>query len=144
MITWADKVLCVDSDLAEFESNVHTWVAPGGGAAQYISTAKKVIERRLRSHFREQDKLIGGSEVLDLLADVEPLRQAATYLTLHVLCNDCSTGGDLFERKAEMYYAKYNEEWPYALGRLAMDLDESGAIESTEEYNVRTGVKLGR
>ena len=144
MITWSDETLCIDSDLTELESSALEWVSAKGSAAAYRATAKKIITSRLRSHFRDLDVQITGDEVLDLIADVEPLRQAATYLTLHLICNDCSTGSDLFADKAQMYWGKYVEEWPYALGLLSIDKDESGVIDSTEEYNFGPGVTFSR
>lgn len=144
MITWMDETLCVDKDLIDLESSALEWVSAKGSAAAYRATAKKIITSRLRSHFRSEAVLISGSEVLDLIADTEPLRQAATYLTLHLVCNDCSTGGDLFDKKAQMYWGKYNEEWPYALGQLSLDRDESGAIDASEEFNVSGGVTFTR
>lgn len=144
MITWLDEILCIDSDLTDLESNALEWVNVKGGAAPYRATAKKIIEGRLRSHFREIDIQIIGGEVLDLIADVEPFRQAAAYLTLHLICNDCSSGGDLFADKGSMYWGKYAEEWPFALGRLNIDKDENGTIEDSEEYNFDPGVRFLR
>ena len=144
MITWASVVLCVDSDLTDLESNALSWAGPAG-AARYREAAKvKIIEPRLRHFFRELDYTITGSEVLDLIASVEPLRLAATYLSLHLLCNDCSSGGDLFAEKAVQYWTKYNEEWVLAVDRLSVDTDESGAIDSSEEYNQSAGVRFVR
>lgn len=144
MITWTDEILCIDSDLTELESNALGWVGLKGGAAAYRATAKKILEGRLRGHFRDLDILITGGEVLDLIADVEPFRLAATYLALHLICNDCSSGNDLFDQKAVMYWSKYNEEWPLALGRLNIDKDESGAIDKSEEYNFSPAVRFVR
>lgn len=145
MITWSTITLCTDSDMTRFESSAVTWAASKGGAAHYRQTAKDLIEARLRLHFKALALRITGSEVLDLISSVGPLRDAAVFLSLHLLCNDCSVAeGDLFDTKARMYWSKFQTEWPLCLGLVSVDEDESGAIDDSERYNVETGVRFVR
>ena len=144
MITWADEELCTDSDMKALESNVLTWTGPYGAATKWRTEAKRQITQRLRVHFINIDLVTDAAEPLDLISSVEPFRYAATYLSLHLLCNDCSTGPDQWAEKARLYLAKFEEEWPNALALLSVDLDESGAIDDSEQYNVSTGLKFKR
>ena len=141
---WSATALCEDADLIDFESDVLAWVqSTQGSAVKYRDKAKHIIGERLKHAFRQIEIDTEEDEVLDLIASVDPLKNAACYLTLHLICNDCSVGGDHWAGKAEMYYQKYNDEMPYALGLLSIDLDESGTIEDVEKYNV-SGIEFQR
>lgn len=141
---WGATALCQDKDLIEFESNVLAWTRSKGTAQKWISKAKNLIAAKLRHSLRDVEIATDVDDVLDLIADVTPLLDTACYLSLHLLCNDCSVGGDYFERMADMYWHKYSKELPLALGLVSLDIDESGTIEDSEKYNVKTGVTFVR
>jgi hypothetical protein len=134
----ATTILCEDADLLQFESNALAWVQSSqGGGKKYRDKAKDLIEQRLRFSFRSiAATLDSGVDVLDLLLSVSPLKDTACYLTLHLICNDASTGGDFWAQKGEMYWNKYMTEWATAFGLLSLDIDQSGVIESSEMYNI--------
>lgn len=139
---WSAAELCQDGDLVNVESQCMDWVS--GGAKRYRDEAKRQIGQRLHRIFKDIELATDEAEVLDLIESVEPLLTAAIFLTLHLLCNDCSSGGDFYENKAALYLHKFDEEWPDALGMLNVDTDESGTIEDSEKYNVTTGVTFRR
>lgn len=141
---WGDAVLCRDKDLSEFETNVLRWVQGRGSAEKWISKAKDLIAQKLRYSLRTVELATDEDDVLDLIADITPLKDAACYLSLHLICNDASTGADGWAQKAEMYWHKWEKEWPQALGLVSLDTDESGTLEDSEKYNVNTGVTLVR
>lgn len=134
-MSWSTEVLCVDADLLEFESNVLSWTKTRGSCEKWRDKAKYVIGQRLRYAFRATQ--VGtDTDVLDLVLDTTPLKDAACFMALHLLCNDATTGEDAWSSKAEMYWSKFADEWPIALGLLSLDIDESGTIEQGEYYNV--------
>jgi hypothetical protein len=139
---WSKAVLCEDSDLIEFESNVLNWTRSRGDCSKWRSKAKDIITNKLRHAFRSAATST-DEDILDLIGDTGPLKDAACYMTLHLLCNDLSTGEDHWERKGEMYWTKFGKEWPIAYGLISLDIDESGAIEKAEMYNT-PGVKMVR
>jgi len=150
---WSAKELCLGSDLQALESSVLEWTRDAGGAKKWIAEAKKQLEHELRQHLAAIDKVVNASvvagedrqEVLDLIADYAPLKYTACYLTLHLLCNNCSGAeGDFYYRKAEMYWHKYKEELPKGLSLLSIDTDESATIAESERYYDNTGVRFSR
>ncbi|MBU8914212.1 MAG: hypothetical protein KOO61_09330 [Spirochaetales bacterium] len=141
---WSATALCQDKDLLEFEGQVLVWTRDKGTAQKWISKAKDLIATRLRYSFRDVELATDAADVLDLIADVTPLKDAACYLSLHLLCHECSVGGDYFESLEQMYWHKFEKEIPRALGLVSLDLDESGVIETSEKYNVKTGVTFVR
>jgi hypothetical protein len=148
MIDWSNSTLCVDADLLQFESNVLSWTKAKGDAGKWRATAKTVIEHRLRSQFRALEiklELGKDDDVLDLISSVSPLNIAACYFTLHLLATDCTMSvGDHYDANGQLYLAKFEEEWPRALGMLSVDTDESGEIGTAEKYNVQTGATFVR
>lgn len=138
---WTDEVLCTNGDLQSLESGVLEWTRSEGGADKWIDEAKSQIEHELRQYFKDVDQLINASvdagddrtDVLDLVPDYDALKYAACYLTLHLICNNASSAaGDYFDRKAEMYWHKYQKEIPSGLSMLSVDIDESEAIAESE------------
>jgi len=144
IIDWTDEQLCEDSDLVKYETNVLEWTEVAGDARKWRDSAKELIEQRLRHALRTVELATDADDVLDLIADVAPLKIAASYMTLHLLCNDCSTGGDHWAEKASMYYSKFEDEWPRAVGLLSLDTDEDDLITDSEKYNVDTGATFSR
>jgi hypothetical protein len=141
---WSAAVLCTDEDLRSLETNVLQWVAAEGSASYFRQSAKDQIEAELRQSFRNTDLETDSPDVLDLIADVTPLKYAAIYLTLHLVCNNCSAGGDQWEKKAEMYWGKYKEALPGAIGMLSLDIDQSGVVDIGEKYYLTQGVRMTR
>jgi len=141
---WLAAVLCTDEDLRSLEIHVLEWVAREGSAAYWRATAKDLIEVELRQSFRNIELATEEADVLDLVPDVTPLKYAACYLTLHLICNNCSTGGDHWEHKAEMYWNKYKGALPDAISMLSVDVDESGDIVDSEKYYISHGVRMTR
>ena len=141
---WSTVVLCTDEDLRTLEINVLQWVSGEGSAAYFRQGAKDQIADELRQSFKSIEKTTDAAEVLDLIADVTPLKYAASYLSLHLICNNCSVGGDQWERKAEMYWSKYKEALPGAIGMLTLDVDESGVGDEAEKYYLNAGVRMTR
>lgn len=144
LIPWASAVLCTDDDLRGLESNVLEWTGPYGSVAKWRAEAKKQITARLRVHFVDIDLQTTAAEPLDLIFSAEPLRYAAMFLSLYLLCNDCSTGPDQWAEKAKLYKGRFEEAWPDALRLISVDLDESGVMEESEQYNLNAGVKFKR
>jgi hypothetical protein len=142
--TWATMVLCMDDDLRSIEMNVLQWVSAEGSAAAFREEAKKQIAAELRQSFKSLELRTDASDVLDLLLDVTPLKYPACYLTLHLICINCSTGQDQWDRKAEIYWAKYKEALPGAIGMLSFDVDENATIEDAEKYYLTHGVRMTR
>jgi len=141
---WLAAVLCTDSDLRTFEIKVLGWVSAEGSATHWRQSAKDQIEAELRQSFKKIELATEEADVLDLIADITPLKYTACYLTLHLICNNCSIGGDHWERKSEMYWSKYREALPGAIGMLSIDIDESGAITDSEKYYISHGVRMTR
>jgi len=150
---WSAVELCQDSDLQALEHGLLEWTRSEGGAKCWRAEAKLQIEHELRQRFAAIDKVINSAvvtgearqEVLDLIGDLDPMKYTACFLTLHLLCNNCSGAeGDFFDRKAQMYWAKYRDELPRGLSLLSIDLDESGDISESERYYNSRGVRLSR
>lgn len=141
---WLAAVLCTDEDLRTLEAHVLEWLAAEGSGDYWRQSAKNLIAEELHQSFKTIEKLTDEVEVLDLLLDVTPLKYTACYLTLHLICNNCSTGGDNWEKKAEMYWSKYKEALPQAIGMLSVDIDEGGTIEEAEKYYLTGGVRMTR
>ncbi len=140
---WSDTDLCIDADLIEFETDVLQWTGTEGGGSKWRSKAKDMIGQRLDFSLKEIELGTEEADVKDLIDNPERLADAACYLSLHLLANDVTVAqGDLYDRKAEMYLAKYENELPRAISLLAIDIDESGTIEDAEKYIVPTGVTL--
>jgi hypothetical protein len=140
-IVWADTDLNLDRDLIEYETDAVTWFGAQGSGAKWRSTAKNTIAQRLRQNLKSIEVQTDASEVLDLIGNPEVLKPAACFLTLHLIAFDRLTStGDLWDRKAEVYYAKFEAEMATALALLELDLDESGTIEDSEKYAAPRGV----
>jgi len=141
---WSTVTLCTDEDLRTLEINVLQWVSGEGSAAYFRQGAKDQIATELRQSFKTIELVTDAAEVLDLIADVTPLKYPAMYLTLHLICNNCSVGGDQWEKKAEMYWAKYKEALPGAIGMLSLDVEEGGTVEDAQKYYLTHGVRMTR
>ena len=141
---WSAAVLCTDEDLRTLELSVLQWVGAEGSATYYRQTAKNLIETELRQSFKTVELATEEADVLDLIADTAPLKYAACYLALHLICNNCSIGGDQWESKAGMYWAKYKEALPDAISMLSIDVDEGGTITDAEKYYISHGVRMTR
>jgi len=134
---WSAAILCLDKDLVEWESQVLAWARSEGSCKKWRDKAKEVIEQKLRHALRQVELDTDEDDVLDLIADVTPLNHSACFMTLHLLANDKSIGsGDQWSVKSEMYYRKFQDNWPQALGLISIDVDESGTLEDGEKYNV--------
>ena len=141
---WSTVTLCTDDDLRELEIKVLDWVAGEGSGKHWRDSAKEIIANELRQSFKTIELVTEAAEVLDLVVDVAPLKYASAYLSLHLICNNCSVGGDQWEKKAEMYWSKYREALPGAIGMLSLDLDESGTGDEAEKYYLTHGVRMTR
>jgi hypothetical protein len=140
-IDWTDTVLCIDADLQEFETDVLAWTGGEAVAGKWRAKAKDLIAQRLDLKLRSVEEATDAADVKDLIGNPEVLKDAACYLSLHLLANDISHGaGDMYDRKAEMYHAKYEAELERAMALVHLDLDESGTIEDSEKYTAPTGV----
>lgn len=149
MIDWATTVLSKDKDLLKYETDALLWIQGTGSASSWISTAKDEIAKRLRStdFFQKlaKDPTITADSVLDLISNPEELSDSSVFMTLHLIANDKTTApGDLYDRKAEMYFHKFEKEIKIAFPLLSVDVDESGAIEDDEVLNVHTDVRFTR
>lgn len=142
-IVWSTTTLCIDSDVLERESQALAWAQPEGVLEKWRIQAKDDIARKLRRAFRKQEEATDASEVLDLIGNPGLLKMPAVYLTLHLLCLDRTrAAGDLYDRKAEIYFGKSEAAYSDALPMLHLDLDESGAITDDEKYNAPSGVQF--
>jgi hypothetical protein len=140
---WSTVELCVDSDLLEFETDALNWVGAEGDAGVWRVKAKEMIGEKLDHTLKQIEIATDEAEVKDLIGNPEKLKNTACYLTLHLIANDKMLApGDLFDRKAEMYWGKYRDEYGLAVALLSIDLDESGAIDDTEKYVAPSGVTL--
>lgn len=143
MITWSSTVLCTDADLREFETDVLHWTGDEAVADKWRSKAKDLIAQSLDLRLRTIELETDADDVKDLISNPEVLKDAACYLSLHLIAMDVShAAGDLYDRKAEVYYQKHKEELERALALVHLDLDESGTIETSEKYAAPTGVRL--
>lgn len=145
--TWSTVVLCQDKDLRRFESNVMEWVKSDGHASRYRLTAKERITTRLRSQLRNQDLLKSTdiTDVLDLVANPDVLKDAACFMTLHLIATDKMVhADDTWSLKAVKYKDDFDEEFPVAVSLISFDTDESGAIADAEKYNLTLGVRITR
>ena len=142
---WSALVLCNDTDLARFESNVLEWVRSQGTAKHWRDTAKRLIGNRLRSDLRDTELATDEADVLDLISNPEVLTDAASFLALNLIATDKMVHpGDTWAAKAVAYQDKFDQEFPVAVSMLHVDKDESGAIDDTEKYNVTLGVRFTR
>lgn len=140
-IDWTTTVLCIDADLVEFETDVLAWTGQEAVAKKWRAKAKDMIGLRLDLRLRDTEKATDIADVKDLIGNPSVLKDAACYLTLHLLANDVSHAeGDLYDRKAQMYWGKYEPELERALALLSIDTDESGTIEDSEKYGAPTGI----
>lgn len=138
---WSTEILCIDADLMEFETDVVQWTGTEGSAVKWRSKAKDIIGERIDFSFKEIELATEIADVKDLISNPERLKDCACYLSLHLLANDISVAqGDLYDRKAEMYMAKFEDALGRALSMLHVDVDESGTIEDAEKYIAPTGV----
>lgn len=138
---WSAAVLCIDADLVEFETDVVQWTGTEASATKWRAKAKDLIGERIDFSFKEIELATDEDDVKDLISNPERLKDAACYLTLHLLANDISIAqADLYDRKAEMYLAKFEDVFPRAVSMLHVDIDESGTIEDAEKYIAPTGV----
>ena len=142
-IVWADVDLCIDADLAEFETGVLQWTGALQGAKKWRDLAKDIIGQKLDLRFRTIEEATDAAEVKDLIGNPEVLKTAACYRTLHLIGNDASHApGDIYDRKAEMYLNLYDKAIEDAIALISVDKDESGTIEDSEKYGAPTGVTL--
>jgi len=140
---WAEINLCIDRDLAEQEEKALNWCQPRGGAQRWRDLAKKRIGEMLRRGLHDEQKTATETEILNLIANPEALNTVAVYYTLYLIANDrMQHPSDYFAGKAAHYLQLFDKEWPQAKSDLNFDIDESGAIDSAEKFNVRTGVKI--
>lgn len=140
---WSATDLCIDADLIEFESDVLQWTGPEAGAGKWRSKAKDLIGQRLDFSLKDIELATDEADVKDLISNSARLKDSACYLSLHLLANDVSVAqGDLYDRKAEMYLAKFENDYPRSVSLLHVDIDESGTIEDAEKYIAPTGVTL--
>ena len=143
MIVWADTTLCIDADLQEFETDVLQWTSSQAVTSKWRSKAKDLIGERLDLQLRDIETATDAADVKDLIGNPTVLKTSACYMTLHLLANDVShAAGDLYDRKAEVYFGKYAKSIEDAIALLSIDLDESGTIEDSEKYAAPTGVTL--
>jgi len=138
---WSTAVLCIDADLQEFETDVLQWTSSLAVAAKWRAKAKELIGERLDRQLRTIELATEEADVKDLIGNIPILKTSACYLSLHLIANDVShASGDLYDRKAEMYFDKYATEIENAMIMLQVDVDESGTIEDTEKGAAPTGV----
>ena len=142
-IDWSAIDLCIDADLAEFETGILQWTGAQVIAKKWRDLAKDIIGQKLDLRLREIEIATDAADVKDLIGNPAVLKIAAVYRTLHLLANDASHApGDLYDRKAEMYLSLYDKEIEDAIALLSIDKDESGTIEGTEKYAAPTGITL--
>jgi hypothetical protein len=142
-ITWADTVLCIDADVVAEESNALDWAAPESVLDHWRELAKEQIGERLRRSLKDVEISTDAAEVLDLIGNPGVLKTPAVFFTLHKLCKDRTrAAGDMYDRKAEIYFGFWEKAYGEALAMLNLDTDEDGTIQTTEKYNAPTGVRL--
>jgi len=144
-IDWTTTVLCTDADLREFETDVLQWLGGEGSASKWRNKAKDLIAQRMDLRLKDIEIATDIDDVKDLIGNPAVLKDAACYRSLHLIANDVSQAtGDLYDRKAQMYLALYEQEIEIAAGLLHIDIDESGAIDEDtgEMYAAPTGVRL--
>ena len=137
--------LCLDKDVIAIEGNALKYAEQFGDLQRWRDLAREDIEKRLRSILREKELETEADDVLDLILNYTVLEKAAAFLSLHYQFSEMSTSGqDFWASKAVHYQDKFEKEWSIASGLLNFDTDESGTIEDSEKYNIRTGVKFSR
>ena len=140
-IDWSAIDLCIDADLAEFETDVLQWTGTRAIAEKWRKTAKDIIGQKIDLRFRTIEEATDALDVKDLIGNPTVLRIAACYRTLHLLANDASHApGDMYDNKARMYLELYDKEIEDAIAMLSVDTDESGTIADSEKYGAPTGV----
>ena len=144
-IDWSDDAttLCIDADLQEFETDVLQWTSGHAVVSKWRKKAKDLIGEQLDLRLRDIEVATDAADVKDLIGNIGVLKPPACYLTLHLLAMDVSHGaGDLYDRKAEVYFGKYQKAIEDAIAMLSLDLDEDGVIQDVEKYAAPTGVTL--
>lgn len=142
---WSAATLCTDTDVEGKETNVQKYAKREGWLAKWRDEAKQEIAHRLRHALRAQALSVDPTDILDLIESYVPLKEAAIFLTLHLLFNDLTTNSaDIFMQKAVHYQDKWESEFPRAVAMLSLDIDESGTITSGEELNVSLGIRMSR
>jgi len=142
---WDAAILCLDADVIDREAKAVEYGRNSGGLSHWRAQAKKQIGIRLKSSLRNEALNVSADNILDLIADYEPLRQAAVYLSLHLLFDNMTVlPGDLFMVKSAFYLDEFEKEFIRAVGQISVDLDESGSISPSEEYNVKLGISMSR
>lgn len=136
--------LCLDKDIIEIEGQALQHAENYGNLQRWRDLAREDIETRLRSILRAREIETEADNVLDLILNHEELEKAASFLSLHYQFSEMSTGSDFWAIKAGHYQGKFDTEWGLAVGLLSFDLDESGTIEDSEKYNIRSGVRFSR
>lgn len=142
-IDWSAIDLCIDSDLTRFETDALQWTGADATAEQWRGKAKDIIGLRLDLQLKNIEVATDAADVKDLIGNPAVLIDAACYLTLHLIANDKThAAGDLYDRKAQMYFQKYESEIQRVGALLNLDTDEDGTIQDAEKYNAPTGVRI--
>lgn len=108
-----------------------------------IALAKEIIGHRIETKLAEHGIVVdeaGGDVLLDVLTNAYTFNIASDYLTLGLIYLDLQLGGfnELFQRKYELYTARYEAELAEAFTRMNLDSSLSG---TASEYRVEV---LGR
>lgn len=139
---WSLEVLCSDADIIAREA---TWLNWTDDTQRWIASAKDAIERKLRHAFRDRELATSATDVLDLIGNPEVLKAAAVCKAIEMCCqSNITMVGDTWEAKMKYWARGFDDEFEMALGMIAFDTDESGAIDDTEKYQVSPGPTLTR
>lgn len=142
MTDWSALELCGDSDVLALESNYLNFTT---NSSHWRASAKADIERRLRYNFRDRELATQASDVLDLISNPEVLKAAAACKTIELCArNNIAMVGDAWSEKARIYGKEFDREFSEALGMIDFDENEDNAIDDSEKYNVKPGIRLTR
>lgn len=137
---WSAATINTDADCIAEENNVDAWTNKRP-LDEWRAVAKNELAGRLKYALRQQsvDNAIDITEILDHIEDYEYLRKSGTYMTLHKCAKGASiNANDFFDNKAAQYYSLFLDEWERAVQMLSLDVDESGTIDTGENFNVDT------
>ena len=135
---WTAATLNTDADCRAEENNIDSWTNKRP-LDEWITVAKNELAGRLQFALRQTavDTGIDITEILDHIESYEFIRKSATYMTLHKCAKGASINpNDFFDNKASQYYSLFLDEWERAVQMLSVDVDDSGTIDTGENFNV--------
>jgi hypothetical protein len=111
-----------------------------------ISLAKTILGNAIEMVLSDRGIVVdeaNGDVLLDTVANPSIFRIAHDCLSLHLIFNDVmnSGGAEIYQRKSEYYWQRYQDELASGLKRMNLDSTLSG---TTTEYRVNFSGRVNR